>query len=398
MPGIVAAMSSPVRRRGASLLLVASASSALACFELEEPGGRRYSTGSAGSAGIAASGAGTTGTAGDGAGTGGSDAAGGAGSSGAAGAEAAGSSGAAGSSAGSGSGSSGAAGDGGAGSGGAGAAGSSAGQSGSAGSAGSGGSLGVVDCKGRAVALSANGSGQASDRAMARVEIDLGTDLPIGNASRTVEFWMYVQTSDWVGDKNELYYYGASGTAAAFGLDFGTNGVAGQADNHATLNPFTGGGFDSDSTNDLGTGSSWDHWTHVAMTWNGTQLVTYVNGQPKITSTGSGATMLATGQSVFVLGCNPMTSQCFNGMFDELRIWNVARSAQEVAAGFDEPMTGSEPGLVGYYKFDEMTGTTTADSVTTAGHTPHPGTLKAATTADRPTFLSTQAPVPLVCP
>ena len=73
-------------------------------------------------------------------------------------------------------------------------------------------------------------------------------------------------------------------------------------------------------------------------------------------------------------------------------------SQEEVDRYWDALTDGGEPGLVGYYKFDEMTGTTTADSVTTAGHTPHPGTLKAATTSDRPTFLSTQAPVPLVCP
>jgi hypothetical protein len=304
-----------------------------------------------------------------------------------------GSAGAAGSDAAGSAGSAGAAGDGGA----AGTSGAG-GQAGAAGASGSAGTTGVIDCKGRAVAFSANGTGQASDGAYAHVEIDLGSDLPIGNANRSVEFWMYVKMTDWVGDRNEIYAYGTSGSAAVFGLDFGTDPVAGQPMNHATLNPFTGGGFDDDSTNDLGTTASSDHWVHVAMTWNGTHVITYVNGQPKITTAGSGATMLATGQSTFILGCNPTTKHCFSGMIDELRIWNVARTAQEIRGSFDKPVVGNEAGLVGYYKFDEMSGTTTADGVITAGHTAHPGTLRADTTAHRPTFLSTQAPLPLVCP
>ena len=45
---------------------------------------------------------------------------------------------------------------------------------------------------------------------MARVEIDLGTTCPIGNAQRTIEFWAYIKTTDWVGEKNEVYFYGGS--------------------------------------------------------------------------------------------------------------------------------------------------------------------------------------------
>jgi hypothetical protein len=58
---------------------------------------------------------------------------------------------------------------------------------------------------------------------------------------------------------------------------------------------------------------------------------------------------------------------------------------------------GNETGLVGYWKFDEASGTTTADAVTTAGHTAHNGTLKADTTAHDPTFVTPPVPLPLVC-
>jgi hypothetical protein len=280
-------------------------------------------------------------------------------------------------------------------------AGATGGSSGGDGAAGSGGAeTGAGSCAGHAVSMSANGTGSASDAAYARLEITMGSDLPVGNAKRTVEFWIFIRSTDWVGEKNEIYFYGGgAGQAAQFGLDFGTGAVVGAPNNHATLNPFTVGGFDDDSGKDLGLNSSSDQWLHVAMVWDQTALVTYVNGLPKITTTGSGGvTALATGTSVLMFGCNPNNKGCFGGMFDELRVWNVARSAAEIQASFNKPVVGNDTGLVGYWKFDETGGTAAADSVTTAGHTAHAGTLKADTAAHLPTFVIPPVPIPMVCP
>jgi hypothetical protein len=262
---------------------------------------------------------------------------------------------------------------------------------------GTGGGGGTTSCAGHAVSLSANGTGQASDAAYAHVELNLGSDLPIGNTPRTFEFWAYIKTTDWVGEKNEVYYYGGSANAAAFGLDFGTNPVP-NTTNHATLNPITGGGFNDDSTNDLGINSSTDQWVHIAMVWNGTNVITYVNGLPKITTAGSNVTALATTSSAVIIGCNPTNNSCFNGLFDELRIWNIARTPTQIHDSYNKPVVGNEAGLVGYWKFDETSGTTTADLVSTTGHTAHNGTLKAMAAAQNPTFVVPPAPLPLVCP
>jgi hypothetical protein len=77
----------------------------------------------------------------------------------------------------------------------------------------------------------------------------------------------------------------------------------------------------------------------------------------------------------------------------------LRRSAAEIAAAYNKALLGNEPGLVGYYKFNEAPGAhTAADSVTTAGHTAHPGTLMAATPAAVPSFV-TPDPLPNVaCP
>jgi hypothetical protein len=291
------------------------------------------------------------------------------------------------------------AGGGGAGGGGAGGGGSGGSPGGSGGGGGSGGS--GKNCAGNAISLGANGTGTASDAARARIQADLGADLPVGNADRTIEFWAFIKTTDWVGEKNEIYVYGSPGSnATAFGLDFGTNPVAGMPNNHATLNPYTNGGFNVDSTADLGITSAMDQWVHVAMTWDGTTMKTYVNGTVRITSTGgNGITMLATASTPLTIGCNPPIFNCFNGSFDEFRVWKVARTATEIMGNFKKPLAGDEPGLVAYWKFDEAPGATTAaDSVTTPGHTAHPGTPMATNADQLPTFGAPSVPAPVLCP
>lgn len=260
-----------------------------------------------------------------------------------------------------------------------------------------GGASGTANCAGRSISLASNSTGSADDAAYSQVVVDLMTALPIGNAKRTVEFWAYIKTTDWVGDKNEIYYYGASGTTTAFGLDFGTPTV-GTTTNHATLNPTTDQGFNDDSGADLGINSSTDQWVHIAMTWDQTALRTYVNGTVRITTGPTGGkTMLLTAQGVLRIGCNPENKYCFNGWFDEFRVWNVARSDAEIKGSYNKPLVGNEPGLVGYWKFDDAVGSTTAADSSTTG-TPHAGMLSAAATNQLPTFGTPPAPLPLSCP
>ena len=77
---------------------------------------------------------------------------------------------------------------------------------------------------GKAVSLGSNTVG-GNDMAKARVEIDMGSDLPTGNTTRTIEFWAFVPSAAWVGNVNSMFFYGgdnrSKNEAAGFGLDFG---------------------------------------------------------------------------------------------------------------------------------------------------------------------------------
>lgn len=47
------------------------------------------------------------------------------------------------------------------------------------------------------------------------------------------------------------------------------------------------------------------------------------------------------------------TSEHFGGTIDEVRIWNIARSRDQIKEYMNRSLAGTEPSLVGYWKFDE---------------------------------------------
>jgi hypothetical protein len=214
--------------------------------------------------------------------------------------------------------------------------------------AGAGGAGGAASCAGHAVAFNANIAGN-SDPAMARVMVDFmnSADLPVGNANRTIELWAFVKTSSWVGDANTLFFYGTNNRVAdGFGLDFG--GVPG------TIDPFTNNIFDNDNQ-PSGLSTSSDQWAHFAMTWDGTTVRAFVNGVEKASKTSTVAQKtLMTGRTPLTIG--GYSPAFFNGYIDEFRVWNVARSAADITRTMHTTLAGNEPGLVGYWKFDETGG------------------------------------------
>jgi hypothetical protein len=280
------------------------------------------------------------------------------------------------------------------GSGGAGGSGGSAGRGGGTGGGGgsaTGGAGGATNCAGHAISFNANVAG-GNDPAKAAVLVNFNgsTALPTANTTRTIEFWAYVPTTAWAGDVNTMFFYGPASSARnndGFGLDFGKTTSSGIG----TIDAFT----NNDTTDPMGDNkasglmANTAQWAHFAMTWDGTTLHAYVNGVEKVTV--PVPNMLHTGASVLTIGGYP--PNYFNGQIDEFRIWNVARSAAEIMSTMNHTLVGNEPGLTGYWKFDETSGTTAADSAMPGGH---PGMLSANTASNNPTWVVSAAP--LSCP
>ncbi|PKP01434.1 MAG: hypothetical protein CVU11_15210 [Bacteroidetes bacterium HGW-Bacteroidetes-6] len=101
------------------------------------------------------------------------------------------------------------------------------------------------------------------------------------------------------------------------------------------------------------------HWSHLAFVYDPAQSLAkiYVNGI-EVPTTHSGAnpltTPIADNTSNFVLGRRSDGTYPFKGAVDEFRIWNTARTAQEITDNYDTVVVAaSEPNLVSYYKCNQ---------------------------------------------
>ena len=57
-----------------------------------------------------------------------------------------------------------------------------------------------------------------------------------------------------------------------------------------------------------------------------------------------------------------------NGYIDEVRVWNIARSIEDIRADMNKQLIGDEPGLVGYWKFDRQQDDKVFDSSPNKNH------------------------------
>jgi hypothetical protein len=103
-----------------------------------------------------------------------------------------------------------------------------------------------------------------------------------------------------------------------------------------------------------------DEWQHVAVTLGGGTVSLYVNGVLDNTLTGSLTPINSTRPLSIGREGPPFNGWYFDGVIDEVRVWNVARTAQQVAANM-HGLKGKKTGLVGWWRFNEGTGTVTTD-------------------------------------
>jgi len=106
-------------------------------------------------------------------------------------------------------------------------------------------------------------------------------------------------------------------------------------------------------------------WHHIAGTYDGTTMRLYVNGVQVATR---GETQnIGTASNNLLLGEDPQfTGRHFPGRIEEVRIWNVTRTAAEVVEDMDTRTCGVLPGgLVAYYRFNQGTANANNAGLTT---------------------------------
>jgi hypothetical protein len=111
-------------------------------------------------------------------------------------------------------------------------------------------------------------------------------------------------------------------------------------------------------------------WTHIAVTYNQSQssVRLYING--KLDASGNYTSTLGDGND-FIIGARdtydnppaPAYDQTFNGTIDEIKVWNVSRTENEIREFMCQKIDENDiPGsLIAYWNFDTPRGLTLSD-------------------------------------
>ncbi len=95
-------------------------------------------------------------------------------------------------------------------------------------------------------------------------------------------------------------------------------------------------------------------WYHVAATYDGSTIKLLINGSVVALSTASGS-LLANTDGLNIGQKSQPGFDSSTGFTDEVRVWNIARTEAEIQAAMNTTLIGNEPGLVGYWNFDDGT-------------------------------------------
>ncbi len=197
--------------------------------------------------------------------------------------------------------------------------------------------------------LYAQGAGQALDFDGTDDYINSGKDtsLNIRNAI-TLEAWINIDTQLPQSDYFDIIGKGDYGMYV-LGINGGTDMIL------AGYFYIDGGEVDmwSKSTIDI----SINTWTHLVVTFDGTDMKGYVNGILDFTHNNPG-TIDNSSAVDLTFGVWTPPADYFSGTIDEVSIWNVAHTQTQIRDNMCQRLTGSETGLVGYWRFDKGSYTT----------------------------------------
>ena len=101
---------------------------------------------------------------------------------------------------------------------------------------------------------------------------------------------------------------------------------------------------------DLGT----TNWHHIAVTVDISvpTVIFYLDGVAVPTTTNYAANSINNTTTKFVIGGQSNDTNYFDGLIDDVRVWQDVRTPVEILANYNVQLTGSETDLVGYWKFN----------------------------------------------
>jgi len=99
-----------------------------------------------------------------------------------------------------------------------------------------------------------------------------------------------------------------------------------------------------------------DAWHHLAFSYDGANQYVLIDGTVVLTvpTTGSVTNNAGFAEGLVIGARYTKSGQFVNGQMDEVRVWNVYRTPEQIRATMNKVLT-SPSGLVGYWNFDDGT-------------------------------------------
>jgi hypothetical protein len=198
---------------------------------------------------------------------------------------------------------------------------------------------------------SAAGAGNALDFDGGNKYVDVGTVSTDFTGGITIEAYVYydafkkwsriVDFGQGRGDDNILFANDGSTSNLVYEVYVGS-GSGGQASASGAL--------------------ELNQWMHLAATEDSSGNVKiYKNGIEVATGT-TGVPASVSRANSYIARSNWVDDEYFSGKIDEVRIWDDVRTETEIRENMCQELSGTENGLVAYYKFNEASGTTADNS------------------------------------
>jgi hypothetical protein len=198
------------------------------------------------------------------------------------------------------------------------------------------------------------------------VDVTNSSALAINN-TLTVEAWINPLAFGTTSAQNSIFCkHGWSSGEGGYVLRCGGNGEA--SFNIAGLDP-SGNPVSWIEVASQANSIPLNAWTHLAGTFDGDTLSLFVNGFLVAQTSFQGS---ITGSSSYSpkIGrlADSFSGRFFNGLIDEVRVWSRELNAVEINDRMNRHLNpAAETGLAGYWRFNEGSGTTTADFAQTGG-------------------------------
>ncbi len=100
-------------------------------------------------------------------------------------------------------------------------------------------------------------------------------------------------------------------------------------------------------------------WHHVAVVTNGNTHSLIVDGVMQASGSSTASNTVENFVQYVrigaqgVIGVDPAPTEYFNGMIDDVRVWNRALTPADLASSQNCQLSGNEPGLIAYYNFNQ---------------------------------------------